>query len=721
MDDKGTTVGIDLRSTTTGNWGISLDGPNQDHMRNRLSNIAESTRNKIFRTAAKILGQCPPPTVKSGKVTGLALGKVQSGKTSSFITLAAQAFDNGYKVVVVLAGTKINLLKQNTERIQQELWDDRRMKLTVLTTERVDNTLSQDDLLQLVNLDRPVIITVLKHPKHIRQVAQAFRHPDLGKIPVLVIDDEGDQASLGTKPRKAKNGELSTTAQRRATNAAILELRETLHLHAYIAYTATPQANLLISTLHELSPEFCELVEPGPDYTGGSTFHGEDEDLYVREIPTSDTAESESEENLLESLEFALATFLVGAAMRAHNKDLDHHSMLVHTSHRKEDHGSVHSQVQALVSSWTSCMNLPDRDAAKSAVLRQLHQGYTDLLTTVNDAPSWDDVVKNLPDALKNCKVWTVNSSAQGKIPDSKNIHLRNNIFIGGNLLDRGVTVPGLAVTYITRWAKENQADTVEQRARWFGYKRKYLGFCRIFAPRPVLDGFAALLGHEDDLWESLRLWKETNQSIMEWPRLLRLDDPSLKPTRSSVANFYEVNKTDWIKQTKPAADPADAAFNIKVVEEFFDRLGATEESFKSQIHRISRKVNREIIHSQLFDRLKQVEGQFKGATLRTRLNLIGREIELNDMDVIWIQHDMAGEVRQRTIQPDGTVTRLLQGRNNNYEGDRQLLINTAHVQVHTPCLRDPDKVKLHQAVLLVIHTPGAALSEIRLVGGDNV
>ena len=127
-------------------------------------------------------------------------------------------------------------------------------------------------------------------------------------------------------------------------------------------------------------------------------------------------------------------------------------------------------------------------DAAKKA--------FDDLLLTVEEPPSWDAVRESLRMQIKQVETWMVNSLPAGKDPVQTPIRLRNNIFVGGEMLGRGVTIPDLAVSYVTRRARTTNADTVEQRARWFGYKSKYLDVCRLFMTNQLKNDYSHLLEH---------------------------------------------------------------------------------------------------------------------------------------------------------------------------------------------------------------------------------
>jgi hypothetical protein len=93
-----------------------------------------------------------------------------------------------------------------------------------------------------------------------------------------------------------------------------MELRQALPHHTYLQYTATPQAPLLISIIDSLSPNFVQILTPGEDYVGGSTFFA-DNLPYARVIPPGDVPTrqnplTEPPDSLLE----ALRVFMVGVA-----------------------------------------------------------------------------------------------------------------------------------------------------------------------------------------------------------------------------------------------------------------------------------------------------------------------------------------------------------------------------------------------------------------------
>ena len=273
---------------------------------------------------------------------GIVIGKVQSGKTSNFIALTALAFDNKYNIAVILGGNKNNLLNQNANRIKKYFENVDDEKLVILTTNQNETLLQSDNIKRFIDEGRKVIIVGLKHQKHINKITKIFEKTSLSNEPTIIIDDEGDQATLNTK---VYSNNMSTIYK------SVIELKSKINRHCFISITATPQANILISTVDLLSPDFGILVYPGEEYCGLNEFHGEDQDRYIKIIP-------ENEESLIESngvpLSFyhAFADFFVGGAVRNYRGDNGKHAMLVHPSQKKIDHKIVIDKISAILNDW---------------------------------------------------------------------------------------------------------------------------------------------------------------------------------------------------------------------------------------------------------------------------------------------------------------------------------------------------------------------------------
>ncbi len=670
------TIGIDPLATAAHLWGPSIDGEEIQRLRSRYQErVGDDEWDDVVETAASILGRCPTPADNDRRVTGLALGKVQSGKTLSYTSLIALAIDNGYRITVVLAGTKNPLLEQNYTRLYNDL-EARRPNLTPFR-----NPIPQDAevIRSVLHGGGHALIVVLKNRKRLEDARRVLAISELSGFPTLIIDDEGDEASLNTQFRRGR---------RSAIYESILKLRAALHVHAYVAYTATPQANLLISGIDGLSPDFGVLVEPGHGYCGGATFFGSDRDRYVRTVPLAE-AEDEQGWGIPNGLRQAIATFLVGGAIRHLRESNAWHSMLIHNSNLRVDHERLQIAVRNLIGLWRESFSLSDDDPARQELITLMRTAYDDLCSTVQVPPAWEEVLEQLRDEVWLVEVWMVNSLPLGRDPIGTPFRLKNNILVGGNMLGRGVTIEGLAVTYITRRAKnETNADTMEQRARWFGYKNDYLDVCRIFVTSQLRDDYTELLRHEDDFWEALRRNQRQRLSIREWPRMLSLDmNMGLKPTRSNVASYRRFRGGGWDIQNRLVEDEAVAARNLQAVRAFFaQREGMSLKRFGNVEHIVAEDCPTEDVIAGLIANI-EAEGTDWDASYTSeylaRLLLAG---VLPYMDVVYMT---GGQTRERTKR-QGRVNPM-QGRTPGrdpsdprfYPGDENIHEGRVQLQVH--------------------------------------
>ena len=453
---------MEAESTT---WSILVDGFFKRKAEEQMlsDDMSQDAVDTIFSNAVRILSNCPNPAVdKTVSKTGIVIGKVQSGKTSNFISVLALAFDNGYDIAVVLGGNTLDLLKQNASRIESAFKVDSEY-LTVLKTNDNKSLINSARIKEFAENERKVIIVGLKHHKHISKIADIFDNEYLAGKTVLVIDDEGDQATLNTK---AYLSSMSSTYE------SVLNLKNKLKSHCFLSITATPQANIFIQTFDKLSPDFGELVYPGEGYCGLQEFHGEDSDKHVYEIPAD-------EDNLLDgigvpkSVYQAMAMFFVGNAIRRSRGDIGNHAMLIHPSQKKYDHQIVVNKIQGILDDWKSKAKtkLAGRnDISYSTLRKHLIKAYEDFTNDGVVCVSFEDLELTILDIIKKCSPVLICNSDENASENAK--LYKTNIFVGGNLVERGITIKGLAVTYITRRAKgKTNVDNTEQRARWFGYK----------------------------------------------------------------------------------------------------------------------------------------------------------------------------------------------------------------------------------------------------------
>ena len=681
-------------------WPVNVDGEEIQHLESRhVNNVGEEQWDTIRDTAASVLSRCPDPRHQSTPVTGLAIGRVQSGKTLSYTTLVALAIDNGYRITVVLAGTKNPLLEQNYNRLFNDLAEDR----PSITAFKNPPPQDAEVIRSVLHGRGHVLIVVLKNRKRIDNVRRILATLELCAYPTLVVDDEGDEASLNAQFR---------SGNRSAIYNSILHLRNALRHHAYIAYTATPQANLLISGIDGLSPDFGVLIEPGPGYCGGSEFFGERRDRYVRVVP----AEGENGEHAIqitEGLRRAVAAFLVGAAVRHIREPSEWHSMLIHNSNLRAEHQSLKTATQSLIELWKERLNLRDSDPASQDIVPLLREAHTDLSSTVANPPTWEDVYRQLRDEIWLVEVWMVNSLPLGRDPIGTPFRLKNNVLVGGNMLGRGVTIPGLAVTYITRRAKnETNADTMEQRARWFGYKSEYLDVCRIYVTEQLRNDYTELLRHEDDFWEALRRNQRQGLPIRQWPRMLRLDTSmGLNPTRQNVANYKEFRSGGWEIQRHPIENEELAQRNVTAIRHFFDTRHPVSRKFGHIEHLVVPNCSIADVVTDLLAQVRNDGTDWEDSYVveyLVRLLLGGR---LQTIDVLLMAREEGG-FRKRT-KTNGAVNPM-QGHDTHrdashadyYPGDENIHGNQPQLQVHLIRLEGPELAQPVRTSTLALYIP---------------
>ena len=296
---------MDVKIPQTNDWIINTDGffCKQVIKQMLIDGMPQEATEEIIQNGVRILSQCPNPTLKiKGTKTGIVIGKVQSGKTSNFISTLSLAFDNGYNLAIVLGGNKKNLTQQNSYRIQQA-FNMPHDKLVVLTTEANSVLITTEQIQDFLLNGRKVIIVGLKHPKHINDIANIFENTYLSEVPTIIIDDEGDQATLNTKVYKDS---MSSTYE------SVIRLKTSINTNCFLSITATPQANILIETCDMLSPDFGELVYPGQNYCGLLEFHGQEQNIYCKVIPERESADIASPIGIPDSLYKALGDFFIG-------------------------------------------------------------------------------------------------------------------------------------------------------------------------------------------------------------------------------------------------------------------------------------------------------------------------------------------------------------------------------------------------------------------------
>lgn len=542
-----------------------------------LSNAAIAT----FREeACDVLAHCNPHhAVNLPETTHLAVGYVQSGKTMSFTGVTALAKDNGYRVIIYLAGTKNNLLDQTQKRLRMDLIGKNGANNDYYKIHPNPTATDIDDIVgNLESIERPIVlIPILKHYDHILEVRQIFNNFEVKDLmaneTVIIIDDEADQASLNSYGRRNSKYEEDSKSR---TYDAILKLRADLPGNTYIQYTATPQANILISMQDLLSPKSHTLLTPGEGYVGGKLFFGKGDngDLYngelIIEIPEKEVFHKKYNPltEMPQSLRDALMMHTLAVAIVVKYLKVDgvnYLSMMVHPDNTIDWNKTFWQWIDTELKTWRRLMGKLDDNYDKVQMLKRFEQLFPSALEhyEIDERPSFEEIKPLIAEVLKSKKVYLVNTAAEAQTEiqwDDYKMH----ILVGAEMLNRGFTVEKLATTYMPRYTKgATNADTIQQRCRFFGYKMDYIKSCRVFLPGNSIANYLNYVKHEEELRSTL-----ASCDSLEAAERKVLLSPSLRPTRANVLPI-------WVVNTRMSGMNALQAFSSKSTIEQNDELVA--------------------------------------------------------------------------------------------------------------------------------------------------
>ena len=686
-------------------WQPSVGPETQDFLDHV---VPEQNRDEVSTVAASILGRGVSPADDNRHETGLVVGYVQSGKTMSFETVVAMARDNGFQMVIILAGRSNPLLNQSTGRIQRDLRlddADRARSWIHFQNPKFDDSTVQtmrDAFEDWRDANTPdeykmtILVTVLKHHQRLGNLTTLLQSVGMGRVPVLIIDDEADQASLNTEV---------TQGEESSTYARLMAMRDALPLHNYLQYTATPQAPLLVSIVDSLSPNFVEILKPGDAYVGGRDFFAGNQNL-VRtippaDVPTNDNPLAEPPDSLLE----ALRIFMVGVASGLHQyANTGNRSMLVHPSHRTAQHQEYYNWVRDIFKEWKRILLLPDADPDRQELLEEFRGAYDNLAVTVESGLSaFEELTPTLQLAFRHTCLLEVNARG-GRTPPVDWRNAYGWILVGGQAMDRGFTIEGLTVTYMPRGIGVGNADTVQQRARFFGYKRGYLGFCRIYLEHETNRAFQRYVEHEEDMRTQLEEIRDSGRSLNEWKRAFVLDT-ALRPCRHNVLEFDYVRghfSDSWVAPRVVHAASQVIQANRQTVSDFvaannfkedMGHTGRTDE----QRHLLASGLSLRAVMEQLLIPMRVTSSQDSHRVTGLLLQL-SRALEKNPDEICTVYRMSSGKRRRRSVDDNGTVKNLIQGANPQwprerrgevYPGDNAIREDGhVNVQIHTLDLR---------------------------------
>jgi hypothetical protein len=346
-------------------------------------------------------------------------------------------------------------------------------------------------------------------------------------MPVLVIDDEADLASINTKSNRPLDpavGDDDDEDEKLApsrTNSLIRSILKRSPRSVYVAYTATPFANIFINpdaidrrVGDDLFPRDFVFQLPRPKgYTGTEELFGEsarDREV-LRPIPGEDVAAlsalsrrrrgvqivGRDHTALPASLSEALVAFCLVGAVRSFRPGFEGkaHTMLVHVSSRIPDQERIACAIRDQVEVWREAQH-------QGQFLGDVFTPGWDTIKNGIAAPGDDlTIVRGAILILQQLTTLELNSNT-GENLEYDEKPGRHIVAVGGNRLSRGLTLEGLTVSYFLRTT--SMCDTLLQMARWYGFRGGYEDLIRIWTTDGIARWFTELALVEQSLGDSI-------------------------------------------------------------------------------------------------------------------------------------------------------------------------------------------------------------------------
>jgi Z1 domain len=499
---------------------------------------------------------------------GMVVGQVQSGKTSNYMALICKAADAGYKLIVVLAGLHNSLRSQTQLRLDEGflgfdtqkrgLFDPNNVRLGVgrLTgaklyhvhslTNSADkggdfslNVANQanvmigggDPVLLVVKKNYSVLKNLLKWSTILQSSSQGGSRSQVHGVPLLLIDDEADNASINTNPSPDDSSDSDEDLDPTKINGLIRKLLNSFEQSAYIGYTATPFANIFIADKitnkefgEDLFPRsFIVNLQPPSNYFGPAKLFGLATDPIVSQETASGLPlirivndyeewipdkhkKGHQPETLPQSVQQAIKAFILTCAIRRVRGQINaHNSMLVHVTRFTAVQGIVAEQVEEELSFLQKRLRYGDGYASDQVMDEFKILWNTDFELTMQKFSesdlipvSWDQAKEELHTAASKIEVRKINGTAKDTLQYVEHKDGLSVICIGGDKLSRGLTLEGLSISYYLR--ATTMYDTLMQMGRWFGYRTGYTDLCRLYSTSTLIGWYRDITAADEEL-----------------------------------------------------------------------------------------------------------------------------------------------------------------------------------------------------------------------------
>lgn len=549
---------------------------------------------------------------------GMVVGHVQSGKTANFIGVVNKASDVGYKLIIVLAGMQETLRSQTQERVDEGyIGQDSSKKNIVNFSEslvgvgnfnhaKIPYTFTSrhkdfDDKhnFRVEKYADATVLVVKKNARVLEKLRDWLKKNNsnidgtISNLPLLLIDDEADHASVNTNdPEKDP-----TTINKR-----IREILNLFHRKCYLAYTATPFANIFIDPSTEddmygddLFPkDFIISLDPPSNYVGSEKIFGDEADNLniirdigdIEDIIPLKHKKDQKIPCLPESLEKAVYSHIISKAIRIlRGQTNKHHSMLVHLSRYKDVQKEVFDLIvqfrQDIEKGVRYYYKLQKDEALNNPYMKDLYSMWENDFSIMYS--EWNDIQEKLLEASASMQVMLIN----GDSPDSLDYKAYKNglnvIAVGGDKLSRGLTLEGLATSYFYR--STSMYDTLMQMGRWFGYRDGFADLCRIYLTPMTESYFAHISNAVEELREELKEMFAANLTPKEFGLKVRTHPGSLLITarnkmRASETLLHRTDLSGRLVETYVVdLKPEHRKNNLNLFNEISEKLQEKQEA----------------------------------------------------------------------------------------------------------------------------------------------
>jgi hypothetical protein len=616
--------------------------------------------NSVDDLTDKILDKCVNPKIKgSWDRRGMVVGNVQSGKTANYTGLINKATDAGYKLIIIIAGIHNSLRSQTQLRVDEGyigrkssdfIMRQRNVKVGVgkyaCNTEIYSYTSSDNkgdfnrSIASRINVpigDKSPTVLVIKKNKSILEnlilwlnqfASDVNGERKLMDVPMLVIDDEADNASVNS----------GTQYDVRTINRLIRTLLNLFNQNTFIGYTATPYANLYIPSSwsedletyvkdvklkvgEDLFPrDFIVNIPPPSNYLGAAQVFGfenentgevaegldiirfaEDQEPWIPKKINKHNAEDLPDDVPTTLKEAIKAFILTNAIRRLRGHGNKHSSMLVHVALRVLWIDRIAWLINEILRGYKNQIK-----SGQGNVLYDLEEMfYNDFIPTTKEVKNniayndpkikthtWEEVKSELIAAITKIEVRSVHGLKKTSVIEyhrieeidyeaHKNIGL-SVIAVGGNKLARGITLEGLSISYYLRTTR--MYDSLMQMGRWFGYRPGYADLCRLYTTSQLINWYRHVTMATEEMRNDFDEMAANNMVPKDYQLKVRTHPGMLMVTSLTKMREHEkiqVGFSGKLIQTY-SFNKADVNSNYKVFKYLLSRLNTTPQKIKT-------------------------------------------------------------------------------------------------------------------------------------------